>query len=148
VETDLLADLITQKRDVLVQLRDLSRRQIALVGEGEMTPLLAVLAAKQTLLEELQQLDHRLDPFREQDPEHRRWRSVEARRACQHAAQASAALLSEIMLLERHSEHDLVLRRDAAALQLAGAHTIDQARHGYARTAQTGGGQLDLTSDR
>jgi hypothetical protein len=146
VDTKLLAELIRHKHELLVKLRDLSRRQIALVGAGDMTGLLAALSAKQSLLEDLQQVERRLDPYREQDPESRKWGSIQARRACQETAQSCAALLSEIMLLERHSENDLVLRRDAAARQLAGAHSADQARHAYAK-GLSGRGQLDLTSE-
>lgn len=148
METDLLTELICRKQQLLVQLRDLSRRQIALVGEGETTSLLGLLATKQTLIDELRSTDRRLDPFREQDPEQRRWRSPEDRRRCQAVSQACATLLSEIMLLDQHSETDMQRRRDAVAERLQGTHSADQARHAYARSAPLSRGQLDLSSDR
>ena len=147
METDLLAELIRKKQDILVQLRDLSRRQVALVGAGETVSLLGLLATKQTLIEELTQTDRQLDPFRSQDPEKRRWRTPDGRRICQEAAQSCTSLLAEIMLLEQHSETDMLRRRDMAASRLQGAHSADQARHAYARPASVSRGQLDLSSE-
>lgn len=148
METDLLIELIGKKQKALVQLRDVSRRQVAFIGDGDVTSLLGLLAEKQTLIDDLRRTDRLLDPFRQQDPESRRWRSPEDRRRCQQASESCASLLSEIMLIEQHSETDMLRRRDLAAERLQGAHTADAARHGYARSAPLTRGQLDLSSDR
>ena len=57
-----------------------------------MTDLLKLLAAKQTVLDQLQQVERQLDPFRDEDPEARVWRSPAdaplpgTRRRCDAAA--------------------------------------------------------------
>ena len=43
LETDILADLIRAKRECLLQLRDLGRKQLELIDEGDMTALLDLL---------------------------------------------------------------------------------------------------------
>ena len=49
-ETAQLSRLIQQKHGLLVQLRDLARKQLSLVDAGDMTALLRLLATKQNLL--------------------------------------------------------------------------------------------------
>ncbi len=146
LETDELAAVITRKHSVLVQLRELSRRQADIIAEGDMNKLLSVLSAKQSLLTQLQSTERGLDPFRHQDPESRTWRSPEDRRRCQQMAERCEALLSEIMLVERQAESDLTARRDDAAARLDGAHHATHARHAYTRQSASHGGQLDVSS--
>ncbi|HEX7378391.1 MAG TPA: hypothetical protein VF278_14830, partial [Pirellulales bacterium] len=80
-DTDLLLQLAGRRLSALEQLHALGRRQIELIATGDMTLLMQVLAAKHNVLAELQQTEKRLDPFRGQQPEARRWRN-EALRAC------------------------------------------------------------------
>ncbi len=144
-ETDLLAELINQKHDVLVQMRDLSRQQSELIGRGEISQLLAVLSAKQTLLIQLQKLEKQLTPFRDQDPESRQWRSVQDRQRCRQVAERCETLLKEIMLVERQSETDLTYRRDQAAERLQGVHGAAQARRAYAGATSPVRSRLDVS---
>ncbi|MFM2093740.1 MAG: hypothetical protein RIS70_864, partial [Planctomycetota bacterium] len=67
METDLLASFIGNKLAVLEQLRDLSRRQTEIVAQGDMPSLLQILAVKQNLILELQAVERRIAPFRDQD---------------------------------------------------------------------------------
>ena len=147
LETDLLAELIRQKHDVLVQLHGLARRQLAIIDQRDMSQLLVLLSGKQTLLGELQKVERQLTPFRHEDPETRRWRSAADRRRCAEVAERCQSLLGEIMQAEKQSETDLVRRRDEAAVRLQGAHTAAEARSAY--TQSTGGqtGCIDLTSE-
>jgi flagellar biosynthesis/type III secretory pathway chaperone len=147
LETDVLAELIDEKHKLLEQLRDLSRRQSELVERGDMTKLLNVLSAKQKLLHELGCIERRLDPFRDQAPESRRWRSPADRRRVQQTAERCDAMLDEIMSVEKQSETALIRRRDEAEQRLQGVHTASQARNAYTRPAGPNSSQLDLTSD-
>jgi flagellar biosynthesis/type III secretory pathway chaperone len=147
IETDLLAELISKKHHVLEQLRELSRRQSDLIGQGEMTKLLAVLSVKQKLLVDLQRLERRLDPFRDQEPASRRWRSPEHRERSRQIAERCETLLGEIMLIEKQCESELIQRRDEAAARLQGAHAAAQARSAYGQSLRRTSRQLDLTSD-
>ena len=73
--TDTLAELIEAKCRRLASLRELGRRQLALIEEGDMNALLDLLTTKQRSLIELQRIERALDPFRGENPDARRWRS-------------------------------------------------------------------------
>jgi hypothetical protein len=70
-DTERLAALVAAKLQVVEILLRLARRQLELVEAGDAAVLLKLLAAKQTVLDQLQALERQLDPFREQDPETR-----------------------------------------------------------------------------
>lgn len=147
LETDKIAALVCQKRELLLRLREMGRRQLALAGDGPMGQLLDVLAAKQRLLDVLERVERALDPFRGQDPGARRWRSAEARAACAGMLDECARLLRETVEQERESEAALTVRRDEAAERLQSAHLAGQARGAYTSGGAGPIGQLDLTSE-
>jgi flagellar biosynthesis/type III secretory pathway chaperone len=147
IETDVLADLIGKKLAILEQLRDLSRRQSDLIEDSDVQRLLSVLSAKQTLLNELQRLQRQLEPFRQQDPESRRWRSPQDRQRCRQLAERCEALLGEIMLVEKQSESEMVRRRDAAVARLEETHSSAEATRAYIGSTPTVRRSLDLSSE-
>jgi hypothetical protein len=146
-ETDILGDLIGRKRSCLAQLRAIGERQLDLVRLGSMTDLLELLAVKQHVLLQLQQVERELDRFRGEDPEKRRWRSPERRRECAAWLAECDALLAQIMAQERQSEQELTRRRDEAAARLEEVHTASQARGAYLAGPRSAVVQLDLVSD-
>lgn len=145
-ETEVLSELVQHKHDLLEQLRELSRRQAALVGSEDLEKLLNVLSMKQRLLDSLQQVEVRLHPFREQDPDRRQWNSPQDRERCRRVAERCEAILGEIILVERQSESELIARRDAAAARLQGLHQTTQAARAYRANDPTSV-RLDLSSD-
>ena len=147
METDQLAKLIDQKREVLRQVHDLSLRQAELGQQGDMTRLLNLLSAKQSFLDILQVVEQQLDPFRSQDPDTREWRSQDLRQRVRQAAEESDRLLKEIMRMEVDSESHLGLRRDDAAERLQGVHDSSQARNAYLQEIAPRQRSLDLSSD-
>ncbi len=147
LETDLLSDLIQRKRSCLVQLRDMGGKQIELVREGNITDLLELLAAKQHVLIQLQQVERQLDRFRGEDPQKRHWRTPQERQECAGGLAECERLLAQIVVQEKQSEQELIRRRDEAAAQLAGVHTASQARGAYLAQARAGAGELDIVSD-
>lgn len=146
-ETDTLAELIQSKRECLLQLRELARRQLELIDGGEMTALLDLLAAKQRLLTKLQQTERGLDPFRGQDPHQRRWRSPEDRHLCNEQLRQCELLLAEIISQEKCGEGALRRRRDQAASRLQGANSASRARDAYTARSDDEINQLDLLSN-
>jgi flagellar biosynthesis/type III secretory pathway chaperone len=146
METEVLANLIDKKYEVLSLLRQLARAQVSIVHDGDMTRLMKLLATKQTLLHQLQSLEDQLDPFRHQDPETRQWQSKERRQKTRDMATRCESLLNEIMLVEKQCEGELVVRRDAAATRLQGIHSVSQATSAYLSNGPTHS-QLDLSSD-
>ncbi|NQT37266.1 MAG: hypothetical protein HQ581_07245 [Planctomycetes bacterium] len=148
METELLAQGVERKYECLEQLRDLGRRQMALVDQGEMATLLDVLAAKQRLLVRLQQIEKALDPFRDQDARQRQWVSESQRLACAEKLNGCQELLREIVAQEKQSEQRLIRRRDEAAIQLQGVHAARQACGAYGdKLDHNNAGQIDLLSD-
>jgi len=131
-DTDRLAALIAAKLQVLEILAHLSRRQLAMIGAGEMTALVKLLASKQTVMSQLQTLEGQLQSFRGDDPDARVWRSSAERSACQAKADRCNALLAEALALEKQAEEAMLRRRDAAAVALADAQTATDARAAYA----------------
>jgi len=147
LETDILFELIRSKRNCLEQILVMGRRQMELIELDQMAALLDLLASKQRALTELQQIERQLDPFRNQAPESRCWRSEEARRQCADELQSCAALLAEIIGGEKRAERAMVHRRDKAAAQLQGMHKAGRARASYTRPSATAVSQIDLCSD-
>ena len=135
LDTDQLTDLVGKRLRCTSRLRDLALRQQKLIREGEMGGLLALLADKQRLFDALRRVDRQLDPYRDQDPEARLWRSVEDRQRCARALQCCDQLLSEIRHLEKQSEQMLIRRRDELADTLQGAHVAAAAQDAYAAHA-------------
>ena len=148
LETDVLAELIRNKHECLVELRDMGRRQFELIDEGNMAALLDVLAIKQQSLLKLQEIEKALDPFRDQDPERRPWRTPEDRRRCAEQLRQCETLFGEIVSREKCSEATLVRRRDEAATRLQGVHRAGQARGAYTAQPNDHVNQIDLLSDR
>ncbi len=147
LETDILFDLICSKRTCLERLQAMGLRQMELIESDQMTALLDLLAQKQQTLLELQQIERSLDPFRNQAPDSRRWRSAEARQRCSAELEACEALLAEIIGRERAGEQALNGRRDQAAARLQGMHRAGLARASYTSPPAGAVSQIDLCSD-
>ncbi|MCX7426539.1 MAG: hypothetical protein NTW96_13065 [Planctomycetia bacterium] len=146
-ETNELAALVERKHACLCRLREMGARQLELVRGGEMTALLDVLAAKQRLIGELQQIERALDPFRGEDADARHWPTPDERRRCAERLAECQSLLAEIVRGEKEGESELVRRRDEAAQQLQGAHVASQARGAYHAATPRSFSQLDLMSE-
>ncbi len=84
MESQRLAQLAQCKLQIMQLLRRLAAQQLEDITGGDMSNLLKLLAAKQTVMDQLAKLEQQLDPFRGQDPEtprlavHRRPRRVPA----------------------------------------------------------------------
>lgn len=145
-DTLALARLLAEKHECLLHLQALGREQIALVDEGDLSELLGVIGQKQRWLEQLQQTERALDPFRGQTPASRRWRSEDDRQRCAELIASSESLYAEIIAREKESEQRLVRRRDEAAERLSGAHFAAASRSAYAAD-HVRRSQFDLTSE-
>lgn len=147
MDTDVLARLIDNKHALLVQLLELAQRQAIFVEQGDMTRMMSLLAMKQRLLNAIEQLERQLDPFREQDPDARVWRSPDDRARARETSTACDALLRQIMAVEKQCEGGMSLRRDEAAERLQAAHFSSQAAHAYASLPGAAGGQFDISCE-
>jgi hypothetical protein len=129
--TEQLTRLIRDKHRVLTRLRDIGQRQSSLVAGGDVSALLKLLAAKQQLISELQNLERGLKPFYAQNPESRNWRTPADRAQCAQLADECNCLLEEIVRLERHGAEEMTVRRNEVARQLQQVHTASQVRAAY-----------------
>lgn len=132
LETDRLAELVAVKLKIVELVVQLARRQLALVQGGDLTDLLKLLAAKQTVLAQLARIQRELDPFRAQEPETRAWRSPGDRLRCQEHARQCDDLLAEAMRLEKQGEAGMLARRDSAAALLSNVSAAVDAHSAYA----------------
>ena len=147
MNTDVLAELIDAKLVLLQQLRELAAQQALVIEHGDISRIMNVLAVKQRLLNALEQLERRLDPFREEDPDQRVWKSPVHRQRTRETSERCDALLSEIVAVERECEVQLSFRRDHAADQLRSAHFTTHAAWAYQSTTGFSGGQFDASCE-
>ena len=145
METQRLAQVVQCKLQIMQLLRRLAAQQLEIITGGDISNLLKLLAAKQTVMDQLAKLEQQLDPFRGQDPETRDWPSTAAREECQRNVETCNELLTEIMRLEKQGEMEMVRRREAASIQLSGMHGASEARHAYVAAAAATG--LDLSTE-
>jgi hypothetical protein len=129
--TERLATLIGAKLQVLEVLARLARRQLELIEAADMTGLIKLLAAKQSVMNQLQRLEQELAPFRDEDPERRCWTSPSERAACQAQAERCNGFLAEVMQLESRAETAMISRRELAAAALAEVENGSAARFAY-----------------
>ena len=130
-DSTLLASSMARKAQLLELLCKLGAAQLTLVGEGDMSRLLQVLSSKDSLLAQLQLVERELDPFRDEDPDRRQWASAELRATCRQDADRCAALLAQIVAMEKQSEAEMSRRRDATAAQLQGMYGLQEAQGAY-----------------
>lgn len=147
MHTERLAQLVERKREVLVHLRSLGARQLELVDGDDWSQLTKVLSTKQRLLGLLSDIERELVPFRDEPPQLRVWASETARETCRRHADDCAALLAEVMDLEREGERAMIRRRDETARRLSGMHVSVAARHAYVADDQPASLGLDLVSE-
>lgn len=129
--TEKLAQLISRKRDVLAHLHELGRRQIELVAQCETALLLQLLAAKQRLIEMLQSIETEIAPYRDEDPDARKWESPDSRARCAAQADECNQMLREIVAMEELGARTMTVRRDEVANQLQQINTASQVRGAY-----------------
>lgn len=145
-DTDRLAKLIADKHACLVQLRDLGARQTELIHEGNLTALLRMFADKQRLLDDLLHLERQLDPYRDEEPELRVWKSADVRRRVSELVDQSQRLLDEILRQEQDGEAELRTRRDQVSARLQSLQVAGDAHQAYAADQNSRDRGLDLSS--
>lgn len=146
MNTQILAQLMTRKRQVLTLLRDAAQAQLTLIVSSDLSRLLRVLGVKQPLVNELHAIDDLLMPYRSDEPNSRAWATPAERQQCQADATACADLLAELLELERRGETELLARREATQQQLQDLDSTATAQHAYLDLpAMTS--SFDLTAD-
>ncbi len=131
IATDNLTDLIRKKHQILVQLREIGRKQQQLTGESQAANLLQLLGAKQHLITALQMVERNLRPFQTEDPDTRQWRCPEDRQQCAEQSTACQKLLAEVVEIEKQQEIRMTQRRNEVAAKLQQAGAAREAANAY-----------------
>lgn len=129
--TTRLVELIGGKHQVLLRLRELGQRQADLVASGDTTSLLKLLAVKQQMISNLQEVERQLSPYYQENPEQRAWPSPQQRSQCAQQAAECNDLLREIVSMEKTSAEKMTTRRNEVAEQLQHVHAAAQVRSAY-----------------
>jgi len=146
--TAVLAELVGRKHDCLVQLHALGVRKQEMIDVGAVgASLFGILAETQQLIEQLQQLERGLDPFRGDDPARRHWSSEAERVRCSGLTERSTRLLAEILERDSRCEETLRRRSDETAAQLAMVNSGVAARGAYAADGGRFASSFDVTSE-
>ncbi len=147
-ETDQLVQLIDQKHEVLTQLLTLSQYQLRLAGHSDyIDDLMRVLVAKQTLIERLTNIDRTMDPFRQQNPDARVWRSASDRTQCSQKAQHCEVLLTELKEIEQKSTDIVSTHRDEISKMLQATNTAADSASAYNDMNTPTSRGFDLTAE-
>ena len=134
--TQLLYDLILEQRKILLELKHFAETQLQIVQENELGKLVSLLATKQQAIQRLQDVDRRLTPFRDQDPDSRQWSSTEQRDECRRMANECPRLLADAMKLEQASEEILTQQREQVTQQVDQSVARSQAAASYLQSSQ------------
>lgn len=132
--TERLAQLVHQKATLVRELHKLVSKQQQMIREQEVD-LIPLLAVKQRVLEALNDVDRTMDPFRQQDPEQRRWVSLEARAHCRDEAEQCEALFRQVLMIENDCTLTLQKQQQKTREQLQGVALSGQASRAYQRSA-------------
>ena len=143
--TDLLLDCMQERCDLLEALKTLAESQANAAGHTEIDLTLGLLGRKQALLEELADVQLRLKPYFNDDPEQRVWKSAEHRQRCRRLADQCQRLLQETMQLEQDALQEMTLRRDAVAAQLQDGKDSILAHTAYMADSFLGQSALDIS---
>ena len=139
--TDILMQLVRARYTCLVQLRDLGRRQLELIDQGNVTGLLDLLTIKQKPLSDIQRVEKALDPYRTQDPEKRQWPSADQRAACwRDWSRSATSCLRRSSSSEKRCEETMTRKRDNTAMELQRLRAAGQAHGAYLSPARRDAG--------
>ncbi len=153
-ETERMARLVGERRDLLAEILAVTGRQEAAIESGLVESLMGTLNEKQTLVDRLRVLQEQLKPMAEVPAECRQWSNPEARQRTRDAIADSERLQAEILAIDQRCEQAMLQRRDelfAAIGRTTGAATAARAyaaggRSAAAHRSGSSGGSLDLAS--
>jgi hypothetical protein len=149
LSTERLAHLVHQKSILVRELHKLVTKQQEMIRHQEVD-LIPLLAVKQRVLETLNEIDRAMDPFRQQDPDGRNWKSNETRVACREEADHCEALFRQVLVVENDCTMALQQQQQKTKEQLQGAVAAGQVNRAYQQTQANVTPQryrLDLVSE-
>ena len=142
--TERLLHCMESRLALLRSMQALGRAQAEAAVGNDINVTLGVLARKQALLEDLAEINERLVPYFEDDPEERVWSSPDRRDLCREIASECQRLLQIAIQVDRTTVEEISNRRDAIAAQLQDGSDSILAHTAYTAGANLNGGELDI----
>lgn len=142
--TQTLVACMEQRLELLEALKALSDVQASVADEADVNTTLGILARKQALLDELNEVQQRLEPYLHDDPEQRVWPSQERRAYCQRIADQGQRWLQATLQIEQITLDKVSSRRDAVAAQLRDGQDSILAQNAYQSDQLFGSSTLDI----
>ena len=156
MDSQTLADLISQQHATLVELLELSKGQVDAIKSGRMTELMSILSAKQRPIQKLTQLTASLRPAISDNAEDRSWPDPSHRVRCREQQSQCEMMHAKLLEIEAACEALLQENRTDMSERLERLSNGVDATSGYSRaqnfspqsvTHSSAGSQLDLSSD-
>jgi len=116
--TAALSELIRRKEELLRRLLPISVCQLEIVRRSDMTALLQHLGQKQRVMDEFEDVERLLAPFREIPPEKRKWKDETERLETGAAMERCTAMLEEILRNDSISTEELSIQKTEVKEQL------------------------------
>jgi|694.fasta_scaffold01378_8 hypothetical protein len=142
--TQRLLSLIESRHRLVTDLLTLTASQGQVSFTEEMPAILGLLARKEGLVDELQQLQSELSVYAYDEPEDRVWDSVQQRTRCQQLADTTEQLLKKILELDSATLDSMHQHRDAIAAQLQHGQDSTLAESAYTAGSQLAESLLDI----
>ncbi|MCL2304583.1 MAG: hypothetical protein FWC43_04500 [Planctomycetaceae bacterium] len=129
----MLAQILQSRVSVLEQMLRVSEKQLEVVRLGDMTLLLQLLARKRKVYDTFEELERQLDPYRNIEPQDRKWESEQQRLDSDAAIERSKELLAAILELDQQGEAELLRQKDDVQRQMQKMDTSGKAAAVYAK---------------
>ncbi|MFW6059651.1 MAG: flagellar export chaperone FlgN [Phycisphaeraceae bacterium] len=126
-----LIERLSQQRDLYQQLKALSDQQGQLIADGQGEQLLAVLAQRQGLVDQLAQLNEQLAPFKEHWPTLSDQLDAAQRQQVNGLLEEVETLLESIIQQDDRHREQLQAAKQQIGRQLEQTHTAGRALNAY-----------------
>jgi len=143
--TEILVECMELRLTLLRSLQALDRSNVDVSGGTNIDVTLGKLSRKQSLLDELATLGLRLDPFVQDDPETRVWKSPERRAWCASIAEKGNSILQQVIVRDQAAIEEMAQQRDAVAAQLQEGTDSILAHTAYTAGIAVSDTALDIT---
>ncbi len=144
-DTTRLLSLIERRYDLIRDLVVLTDTQALVSTSEDASTTLGILARKDTLIDQLRQINTHLEPYRGEDPNQRVWPSRQHRQRCQEIAEQSDQLLKEIIEMDEQTIQAMQRSRDAVSAQLRCVEDSLSAQRAYSAERQLSESVLDVS---
>jgi hypothetical protein len=133
-----LLEALTAQHDIIERLRPMAQQQGALIESGRTDALLALLAERQQLLDELLRAQERIGRLSTERREHLRGLEAPARDELRSLMEAIDGGLAAVLEIDARDQKKLEEARHETKRRLASVDTVRTARTAYVKPA--GGG--------